>query len=378
MSAPEQFALRLLVPAFALALIGLIAVHAIWRVLAIIDASVVAGRRSARRPGAGRALVVLLLSAITIGAHGAAGLWIQSYSTAGEVIFRPSPDGGDPPTVPLPEEGPINVLFIGVDWMPGRDHGLTDSLILASFQRESDRLSMISVPRDTGRVPFYLGGTYNARINSLVGSARRDPERFPDGPIGTLTNEIGYIVGVPVHYFMLVNMAGFAEAVDMVGGIDFRLENDIRDDHHKFYLEAGRHHLNGRQALMVARSRFGPNNNDWQRARRQQQLLRALMSKAKDPAVLIRAPQLVEKLGEVTRTNAPVDQLPQLLDLLARANDSSTDHYVLSPNKFASRIPPAEVGGRYMTQLRMDKVAELSIELFGQYSRYHPGASGQP
>ena len=56
----------------------------------------------------------------------------------------------------------------------------------------------------------------------------------------------------------------------------------------------------------------------------------------------------------------------------------ATGHYVLSPNKFASRIPPAEVGGRYMTQLRMDKVAELSIELFGQYSRYHPGASGQP
>jgi LCP family protein required for cell wall assembly len=389
---PGQF-LRFLAPGLAIAAIALLAIHAIWRMLAIVDAWLVA-RSVGRRQSAARdrsVALVAILCALVVAAHAVGGAWFLALSGASTPINNPAPDStapidviigadpsGAPPIVPLPLSGPIQVLFVGVDSGPGRNHSLTDSIMLVSYEQDDDRMAMVSVPRDTGRLPFYAGGVYNARINSLLGKARREPERFPDGPIGTLVNEVSYIVGVPVQYYAVVDMAGFAETVDMVGGIDVTVPYDIIDDPHRFYLDAGRQHLDGRTALLYARSRYGPNNNDWQRSLRQQDLLRALVAKTRNPAVVVRAPEIVGKLAEMVRTNVPLDRLSDILDLLARSDRADAQHVVLKPNKYASRIPPAEVGGRYMTQLKMDAVAALSIELWGENSRYYSTGASQP
>jgi LCP family protein required for cell wall assembly len=393
---PIGFGLQLLVPSIALAAIALLAIDAIWRVLAIVDAWLLArgglkGGQPAVRDRS--AVVVVLLAALMVGVHVMAGAWIQSFSSASQPIFGSGPDnpgntpapiddiigpGGGPPVVPLPLSGPIQVLFVGVDSGPGRDHALTDSLMVVSYERNGDRLAMVSVPRDTGRLPFYAGGTFGPRINSLMGRARRDPQSYPDGPISTLVNEISYVVGVPIQYYAVVDMAGFPAAVDLVGGVDVDVPYPIVDDKHKFYLDAGRQHLDGPTALLYARSRYGPNNNDWQRSRRQQDLLRALISKTKNPSVVVRAPEIMGSIAGMVRTNVPLNQLSEVLDLLAASNDANARHVVLKPNEYASRIPPAEVGGRYMTQLKMDAVAALSVELWGQESRYYQDAATQP
>jgi polyisoprenyl-teichoic acid--peptidoglycan teichoic acid transferase len=379
LTAADALALRLLVPSFALGMVLLVAIHAVWRVIAIVDAWLVTRRKALSRDRA--APLVVLLSAVVIGTHALAGLYIQTISAAGEQIGGNRPGSGPlddlldsgprgPIGGPIPTDGPINVLFVGIDSSPTRGQALTDSLIVASFDRQRDQIAMISVPRDTGRLPMYDGTVYNRRVNSLFSVARRDPERFPDGPIGTLVKEMSYIVGVDIHYYAIVDMAGFTNAVDAVDGVDVVVDKQIADPVRKLYLDPGRYHLDGEQALSYVRSRFGPNNSDYQRARRQQQVLRALAKRASDPAVFVRLPSVVDAVAQMVRSNAPLEQLPELLDVLQASESSTTRQIVLSPKKYAQRIPPAEVGGRFMTELKMDALAELSIELFGDYSRY--------
>lgn len=282
-----------------------------------------------------------------------------------------SPDPAEP-TTPPPQagDGPVNVLFVGLDGSSTRRHSLSDTLIVASYYPSRDKVTMISIPRDTGRLPLYKGGVYGNRINSFLGYARRHPELFPEGPIAALMREIGYVLGINIPYYAATNLDGLPRAVDLVGGVDVVLDKAIADSRYPLYLEPGPYHLDGESVMPYVRSRYGPNNSDWQRARRQQQVIKALAERVRDPAVALRLPELIDALSDVVRTNVPRDQANQLLRIVERANDASTEHIVLSPNQYARRIPPAEVNGRSMTELNIAAIRQLSLRVFGPHSRY--------
>ena len=91
-----------------------------------------------------------------------------------------------------------------------------------------------------------------------------------------LTYEIGFLLGMPIDYYASVNMDGFQELVDEVGGVTVCNSHDLNDEHLGFNLSAGLHTLNGADALRYARSRHGMGGSDFARARRQQQLLTAI------------------------------------------------------------------------------------------------------
>ena len=398
---PEVFVLRLLAPSFALGIIALVGLHALWRVASIVDAWRRTRREPLRRDRA--APLVVVLSLIVVLTHGFAGYYIQSFAEAGDKMFGgdglgrppsgplddilsvgPSPAPGSTPMpgaslVPSPTPGltprpaldpnaRVTVLFVGVDSGPGRDHALTDSLIVASLDPRTNEVAMVSVARDTGRIPMFDGGRYDPRINSLLSFTRLNPDRFPQGPIYALVREMEYLIGIPIDYYAVTDMAGFQAAVDAVGGVDVTVTRAIADG--GFVLEPGRYHMDGQLALRYARSRHGPGNSDFVRARRQQQLIYALAQRVRDPAVLARLPQVMDTIEELIRTDAPVEAAPDLMAMLSASEGATTSQTVLAPNTYAQRIPPGEVGGRYMIELKMDAVAALSIELFGDESRY--------
>ena len=454
-SVPESFFLNLLVPSFAAVILALVGLHAIWRVVSLVDVW-----RKTRRDPPGRhrtaPLLILLVGAVLI-SHGLVGWYIGSYSAAGARIFqggRPTgpsqidldlgggpggvprtgpggtpgtilgggttgddklpcpivnpsdtagygddvddpndseepastapatadptrlePSASPPPFVCKPEaegvfpaDGPINVLVVGIDSGPGRDHALTDTLLVASFYPARDTMTMISIPRDTGRLPLYTGGFYKNRINSFLGYASRHPDQFPEGPIRALMREVGYILGTEIHFYAATNLEGFPPAVDLVGGVDVTLGNTIVIP--GGLMAAGSYHLDGQQALAYVRSRHGPGNSDWQRAQRQQQVIMALATRTRDPAVAVRLPEILGALADLVRTNVRPSDVRGLLDILERATDSSAEHVVLRPDQYARRVPPGEVNGRYMTQLDMSAVRDLSRRVFGEYSGF--------
>lgn len=487
---PGAFALKLLAPSFGLLVIGLIAIHAVWRVAAIFDTW-----RLTRSGGAAftdRLLpLVVLLSLIVFAAHVTVGTFVQSFADAGAKIFtsdRPqgtseideilggndpgdSSGGGilasedangdgrmdgdlngdgvinndddlnddgvingddvdigdingdglvddndvpasgepidgdtngdgvvdeeddvdvgvtgpgpsfDPSLTPPPLEpetgipsapgnGPINVLFVGVDSGFDRGHALTDTLLVASYYPQQNSVTMISLPRDTGRLPLYTGGVYPQRVNTFLGYAGRHPEVFPEGAISALMRQVGYLLGTTIHYYAATNLEGMPPAVDAVGGVDIVVDKAIDSVKSNYHLAPGTYHFNGVEAMTYARIRYG--SSDFARARRQQQVIRALAQRVDEPAVAVRLPQVINALSELVRTNAPRDQIPALVRILERANDASTENIVLSPIAgYARRIPAAEVNGRYMIELNIAAIRELSIRVFGPHSQYH-------
>ena len=232
----------------------------------------------------------------------------------------------------------MTFLLTGVDSGHDRAHALTDTLLVASLDRLTNKAVMLSIPRDISNFPLYSGGTFRGKINSLMSTAGNDPKRYPDGPVLTLTREIGYLIGVPINYYAAINLDGFQKMVDLVGGVDVdnpKVINDPRydwfDGTSGFTLSPGVHHLNGRNALAYVRSRQGVGDSDFTRAARQQQVLVALRAKLGTAGLLEKLPDLLKVAGQTIRTDFPPGQVRDYLVLASGVSDKAIDRHVLGP-----------------------------------------------
>ncbi len=397
----QGVALDLFDPSYAQTVLILGLLMGVWRLVSMADAWLFARRRGAHVAAATALLAVLGIA--VVGAHGAVGYLTWSFYDAGSQIFvggggdlpLPTTDpGGSPGASPTdaiadatPVETPetmssrVTVLLTGIDSSPYRTHALTDTLLVLSVDPESKTGVMASIPRDLSRFPLWKGGTFDAKINSLMSYARRHPGEFPEGPTTSLVKEVGYLVGVPVHYYAAVNLEGFVELIDLVGGVTVTNERTINDpsyggwtDGRKvgFYLPAGKQSLDGQEALAYVRSRKGAGDNDFTRARRQQQLLLALQKKMTDPAMLPKLPAILAAAGNTLKTNFPAARLSEMLDLGRSIDESNIQKIVLGP-PYATNPGNA---GSYILVPDMAKFAQASIRLFGKDSRFFEKESG--
>jgi LCP family protein required for cell wall assembly len=394
----EALGADLLVPGFALALIALAVVLGAWRLLAIGHAYAVTA--PAARPSRTRgAAIVALLAAIVVLSHALVGYYAWAFYDAGSRIFvgaepisTPSqspvdstgPGGaagnfaGGPDVTPATPNSRINILVTGIDAYRTRSEALNDTLLVISIDPATKRAAMISIPRDTSDFRLYSGGTYTGKINSLMTAAYLGPARYPDGPIRTLTREVGYILGIPIHYYAAIDLAGFARMIDPVGGVDVVNPKPIQDglydwldgSRNGFYLSAGPHHLNGRLALAYVRSRQGVGDSDYSRAARQQQVLVALKQKMIQPAMLTKLPALLDAAAQTIKTDFPPDRVSEMLDISKQLADSSIQKFVLGP-PYNYHPDSSTTGGVWTSRLYMDKVAALSVQLFGADSAYY-------
>jgi LCP family protein required for cell wall assembly len=282
----------------------------------------------------------------------------------------------------VPEETPataasrINILLTGIDSAETRTTSLTDTIMVVSVDPVDGSVVMLSVPRDISNFELYDGRTFTGKINSLMTWARNHPNEFPDKPFPTLMKEVGHLVGVPIHYFAAIDLQGFRRMIDAVSGVTVTNERAINDPRYDwldgtygFYLDAGKVHLDGRTALAYARSRQGEGDSDFTRAARQQELLVALQRKLTSPEMITTLPEIIRVAGDTVRTNLPTDRLEEFIGL-AREIDTADIERVVLTYPYAFHPPTSSTGGVWTLQLRMDRVAKLSIELFGDDSRY--------
>lgn len=389
-----ELALELFTPSFALTALILVALLGLWRLIAIVDAvGATGGRRAVRAPAVG-ALVVVLLGT-TVAVHAVMGYYTWTFYQAGTDIFRgvPDPDGGvaaapgttakpgpilvaTPFATPATAKDRINVLLTGIDSGPSRSQKLNDTLIVVSIDPETNDVAMVSFPRDLSRLPLWDGRTYNGKINSLMTYAQSHRSEFPDGGLPTLMKELGFLLGVPIHYYAAIDLDGFVRMVELVGGVDVDNPKEIDDPGYGgwtkghpigFHLSAGKHHLDGEEALAYVRSRKGAGDNDFTRSRRQQQVLVALGRKLSDPTMLPKLPDLVRAAGDTIRTNFPPDRLHEMLDIGQGVGDDAIQRFVLGP-PYATYPSPSN--GTYELIPDLDRIAKLSIKLFGAESAY--------
>ena len=369
---------RLLDPQVAAVVFAAVLVLGLWRVLSVLHAFGLADSRSRSRSSERVALYVLLAAIVASHATGAVYLW--SAYKMDTSIFATGANGAETPHT-KGDASRVTVLLAGLDQYTTRSERLYDSLMVISLDKTANRVSMVSVPRDTSGYPLYWGGTGTVKINAIPTYVRNGWLTSPDQPVTTLVNEVSYLVGVPIDYYGVLDLGSFMTIIDMVGGVDITSATAIDDPSYDwldsskpgFALSVGPHHLDGRHALAYVRSRHGSGNNDWARAGRQQQLLVAVAHKMSTPAMFVQLPSLMAQAGSLVTTNFPASQVADMVDFAQSVPTSNYDSYVLGPPYSLSK----STATAYTSCLMLDKVAPLSVQLFGTDSRYY-GKSQAP
>lgn len=177
-----------------------------------------------------------------------------------------------------------NILLLGTGTEAHEGSDLTDSIIIASFNHEKNFVSMISLPRD-----FYVETEFGSmRINQIY--ERGIKTATAEKGLQVLRDTLEKILGIDIHYYAKINFNGFIELIDTLKGVDIEIPQTIIDQsypkgetfqYETFILEKGLQHLDGETALKYARTRkcnicF---DGDFGRAKRQQELLKAIKEK---------------------------------------------------------------------------------------------------
>jgi LCP family protein required for cell wall assembly len=245
----------------------------------------------------------------------------------------PTPPGVDPL---LGTDGRLTVLLLGSDYRPAHPGNRTDAIMVVSVDPTTGKAAGVSIPRDTSGFPLGNGKTYSGKVNALYQSLQSR-----GGDAGrTMSTLVSKAFGVEIDGYVFIGFQGVKAMVAAVGGVDVTLDHAYYDAHywvnaHKqgWGLPKGKSHLSPNDALIFARSRKG--DNDFGRARRQQQLVLAAIDKARSQGIT-RLPRLLQIAATTVRTNLPLDRATDLYDIVSKTNIGKVDRTVLGPTKFAS------------------------------------------
>jgi LCP family protein required for cell wall assembly len=205
-----------------------------------------------------------------------------------------------------PDDGQItNILILGIDQLDD-EPSRADSIIVMSIHKETQGISMVSIPRDS-RVE--IPGFGLDKINHAMAF----------GDIELMRDTVEQLLEVSLHYYVYTNFSGFKGIVDTLGGIDVDVERIIIGHDGRPIVEPGLQRISGSQALTYVRFR-SDFEGDFGRMRRQQQVLKAIGKRIKQPMTIIRLPALLEQLAQDVRTDMPIPQLFSLERTLSRTD----------------------------------------------------------
>ncbi len=252
----------------------------------------------------------------------------------------PTPPTAIPSPVPVFElpQGTTNILLLGKDQNADGSDARTDTMIIVSVNSEAQTASMISLPRD---LYVYMPNRIMGRLNTAVNL----------GGVELLEQTILYNFGIPIHYHAQVDFDGFKQIVDLLGGVtmavscplqDWRLispelDPTLEENWEQFKLEAGIHQMDGDLALWYARSRL--TTNDFDRGRRQQQLLQAMLNQSVDLGLVAKAPELWSTFHDVVETNMDIGRILQLASMAPAVRDNGVQHLYLAGKMQAWTVP---------------------------------------
>lgn len=233
----------------------------------------------------------------------------------------------------------MNILLLGNDGELTDDGFLrTDTMIIVSINRTTNTVAMISLPRD---LYVYIPGWTMQRLNLAYIQGERGG--WPGGGFGLLRQTILYNFGINVHYFAMVNLTGFKAMVDAVGGVNLSVDCAIEDlpligaevpqgaykneAEGDYVLPVGYYSMTGAEALWYARSRH--NSSDFDRGRRQQQVLRAVWRKARDTGLLNNVVSLWNEAMQNVQTDLTLEDVLGLVPLALNMDSSQIQDFRL-------------------------------------------------
>ncbi|MEH7307268.1 polyisoprenyl-teichoic acid--peptidoglycan teichoic acid transferase TagU [Neobacillus drentensis] len=230
------------------------------------------------------------------------GIGVYAYSvynslqTAVETMHHPVDRKSEKRTeeVSLQNKQPFSVLLLGVDQRKG-DKGRSDTMIVLSVNPKLNTVKMLSIPRDT-RTEIIGKGTED-KINHA----------YAFGSEEMAMNTVEHFLDIPIDYFVKVNMEGFKDVVDAVGGIT--VDNDLDFSYGGYHFPKGEVTLNGKKALAYTRMRKEDPRGDFGRQIRQRQIIQGVIKEGASLSSLANYGDIFTALGKNVKTNLTFDQM---------------------------------------------------------------------
>jgi LCP family protein required for cell wall assembly len=240
---------------------------------------------------------------------------------------------------------PVNVLVLGVKVLTSdvqnqaqedlgyhalvnSFEGLSDSMFLLRFDPNEDKVTMLSIPRDT-RTEIPGHGVRKINDANALGG--------PSLAAESVTNLLG---GVEIDRYLRINVQGIEKLIDSLGGVTVEVPKDLKYTDHSQHLyidlKQGKQHLNGQQALQFLRFRYDA-YGDIGRVQRQQTLIRAVIEQSLSPTTLVKLPEILSIVHSNLDTNLTNNELIALTAFAAQKQRSDVKMLML-PGDF-SLIP---------------------------------------
>lgn len=239
---------------------------------------------------------------------------------------------------------PVNILLMGMSVLPpdvqnppvdskslgylpqiNSFDGLADVMLLIKFDPQTNKIVMLSVPRDT-RTEIEDRGIKKINAANVEG-----------GPALTAKTVSNLLGGIGVDRYVRINVLGVSKLIEALGGVNVYVPKDMkyRDDSQHLYinLKAGQQHLNGEQALQLLRYRHDE-LGDIGRIQRQQMVLRALIEQSLNPTTITRLPDILNVVKENIDTNLSVEELIALVGFGSKTSRSNMQMLML-PGRFS-------------------------------------------
>ncbi|MCU5114355.1 polyisoprenyl-teichoic acid--peptidoglycan teichoic acid transferase TagU [Bacillus wiedmannii] len=196
--------------------------------------------------------------------------------------------------IEIADNKPISILLMGVD-QEDNGTGRSDSLMLFTLNPKTKSMKITSIPRDS--------------YTEIVGKGKKDKinHAYAFGGIDMSVKTVENFLNVPVDHYIEVNMAGFRDIVDAVGGVD--VNNDLEFTSRDQHFAKGNIHLNGETALKYTRMRYEDPRGDFGRQMRQRQVIQAVIKKGASVSSLASYGDVLKAIEKNVKTSLTQDQM---------------------------------------------------------------------
>jgi polyisoprenyl-teichoic acid--peptidoglycan teichoic acid transferase len=196
--------------------------------------------------------------------------------------------------VTFKDKEPFSVLLLGVDEREN-DKGRSDSMIVLTVNPDTKSVKMISIPRDT--------------LTDIVGHGTRDKinHAYAFGGVEMAMDTVEGLLDIPIDYYAQINMEGFEDIVNAVGGVT--VNNDLNFSYGGYSFEEGKLTLSGKEALAFSRMRYEDPRGDFGRQLRQREVIQGVIREGASVSSLWNFDNIFDALGNNVKTNLKFEEM---------------------------------------------------------------------
>jgi LCP family protein required for cell wall assembly len=270
----------------------------------------------------------------------------------------------------------VNIALLGSDRRRYSSSFRTDINIILSINPNAGSAVLLSIPRD---LYIYLPGYSMQRINTAFRIG--DVIGYPGGGPAMFADAVRYNLGIRIHHYARVEMSGFSQIVDTLNGVDvhvacsytdWRLKSPDLNENEPgnwalFAASPGIVHMDGDYALWYARSRA--RSSDFDRSRRQQEVLRAIYRQILNLDVISKIPSLYGDLVEITTSDLTLSDLLSLASLATKIKLSRVSSRFIGRDEVSGwRVP---VTGANVLIPKPKAIQALLLSAFSETEQEH-------